>query len=166
LIYMQLALPSACGTASELYTWKADFSRWRNQKVEPKMADFEGILSTETKFLFVFLQLVLLESSWNKEKFRFGRKISPSGKPPLPARPNLFFILSWREVMGRDSWGLLEQKRKWTSFISCKPDFLHLLDLSTAFSYCIYVSKSVFFVANSTTKFKLFCLFLNKTVFL
>jgi hypothetical protein len=41
--------------------------------------------STETKFLFVFLQLVLLESSWNKEKFRFGRKISPSGKPPLKA---------------------------------------------------------------------------------
>jgi hypothetical protein len=30
---------------SELYTcmWKADFSQWRNQKVKPKMADFEAI---------------------------------------------------------------------------------------------------------------------------
>ena len=31
-------------TVSELYTWKADFSQWRNQKVKPKMADFEPFL--------------------------------------------------------------------------------------------------------------------------
>jgi hypothetical protein len=34
---------------SELYTWKADFSQWRNQKVKPNMADFEAILARHSQ---------------------------------------------------------------------------------------------------------------------
>jgi hypothetical protein len=34
-------------SASELYTWKADFSQLRNQKVKPKIADFDGILARQ-----------------------------------------------------------------------------------------------------------------------
>ena len=32
------------GAQWTIYTWKADFSQLRNQKVKPKMAEFEAIL--------------------------------------------------------------------------------------------------------------------------
>ena len=34
----------SCGQQWTIYTWKADFSQLRNQKVKPKMAEFEAIL--------------------------------------------------------------------------------------------------------------------------
>ena len=36
--------PLHLGSELYIYTWKADFSQLRNQKVKPKMAEFEAIL--------------------------------------------------------------------------------------------------------------------------
>ena len=40
----EAAIAKKRGKITELYTWKADFSQLRNQRMKPNMAEIEGIL--------------------------------------------------------------------------------------------------------------------------